>query len=75
MVCKDEALAKRLQTRPRWREPAEPETLSRMVEFNNWLKANASTTQPPMRLLDTTDLSVEQSVERVADWVRSHEDK
>ena len=71
MVCADEALVRRLQDRPGWRKSAEPETLRKMVEFNRWFKENADSTDPPMTLLDTTALSIEQGVERVADWVRS----
>jgi predicted kinase len=71
MVCEDETLVKRLQDRPGWRKSAEPETLRRMVEFNRWFFENAHNTKPPMTLLDTTGFSIEQSVERVAGWIRS----
>lgn len=72
LVCEDKALAKRLQDRPGWRRSAAPETIRRMAEFNRWFFENAHTAQPPMTLLDTTALSIEQSVEQVANWIRSH---
>jgi broad-specificity NMP kinase len=71
LVCEDEALVKRLQGRPGWRKSAEPETLRKMAEFNRWFKENAHNTRPPVTLLDTTGLSIEQSVAHVAGWIRS----
>lgn len=71
MVCKDETLVRRLLDRPGWRKSAEPETLSRMIAFNRWLSEKAGQTQPPMALLDTTDLSVEQGTEHVVAWIHS----
>lgn len=71
VVCEEGALVKRLRDRPAWRKSAEPETLEKMIEFNRWFGENAHCTKPPITLLDTTDLSIEQSVEQVAGWIRS----
>jgi hypothetical protein len=42
-----------------------------MVAFSRWFRENAQDTEPPMALLDTTGLAVEQSAERVARWIRA----
>lgn len=72
LVCDDPALARRLRARPAWRRSSGPEFVERMLQFNRWLKENAAQTVPPMTLLDTTDLAVEDTVERAARWVRGH---
>ena len=68
MVCGDEALAFRLRSRPAWRRTSDDEYIARHVEFNRWLKENASTTEPPMTLLDTTEITVDESVARLLHW-------
>ena len=68
MVCDDEALALRLRSRPAWRRTSDDEYIARHVEFNRWLKENASTTEPPMTLLDTTEITVDESVARLLHW-------
>jgi hypothetical protein len=70
LVCEDALLVERLQQRPAWRESGSPEVLQRMGEFNRWLKANASKTQPPMTLYDTSYCSVADTTEYVAQWIR-----
>lgn len=68
MVCDDETLALRLRRRPAWRRCSDDEYIARHVEFNRWLKENASTTEPPMILLDTTEITVDESVARLLHW-------
>jgi hypothetical protein len=70
LVCTDEALESRLRSRPAWRGSSEDEYIRTHVAFNRWLKENARSTQPPMSLLDTSELAVDESVERVEKWVR-----
>jgi broad-specificity NMP kinase/DNA-directed RNA polymerase subunit RPC12/RpoP len=69
LVCDNDRLAERLTERPSWRG-ASGEKISSMQEFNDWLKANAATTSPPMTLLDTTDVEPAETVSAVAAWVR-----
>jgi gluconate kinase len=71
LVCDDEELISRLQSRPAWRQSSTREFIATMLQFNRWFKTNARNTQPPMTLLDTTHLSINQCVERVANWVHS----
>jgi hypothetical protein len=70
LVCTDETLESRLRSRPAWRGSSEDEYIRTHLAFNRWLKENARSTQPPMSLLDTSELSLEESVERVEKWVR-----
>ncbi len=72
LVCEDEALVKRLRDRPEWRQSGSPEMLDSMLRFNRWFRENAHTAQAPITLLDTTGITIEQSVERVGAWIRSH---
>ena len=69
LVCADEVLASRLRSRPSWRGTAGDEQLKKHVAFNRWLKEHARSTQPPMALLDTSELTVAESVEAVMRWV------
>jgi 2-phosphoglycerate kinase len=69
LVCDDEVLASHLRSRPPWRTTSAAEHIEQQVAFNRWLKDNARSTQPPMALLDTTEISVDQSVAGVMRWV------
>jgi hypothetical protein len=70
LVCDDDLLVERLQHRPEWRQTHTPEVLEDMLQFNRWLKANASLTKPPMTLYDTSGKNLYETVEYVAKWVR-----
>ena len=69
LVCDDEVLASHLRSRPPWRTTSAAEHIKQQVAFNRWLKENARSTQPPMALLDTTEITVDQSAEAVMRWV------
>jgi 2-phosphoglycerate kinase len=69
LVCDDEVLASRLRNRPAWRGSSAGEYVKEHVAFNRWLKNNASSTEPPMTLLDTSEITVGESVEGVEKWV------
>jgi gluconate kinase len=71
LICDDDELIQRLQSRPAWRQSSTPEFVATMLQFNQWFKDNAHDTHPPITLLNTTSLSIAQSVERVANWVHS----
>ncbi len=72
LVCDDEALIRRLRDRPAWRNAGTPQFVQAMLDFNRWLQKNASSAEPPMTLLDTTDVSIDHSVAQTARWVRDH---
>jgi broad-specificity NMP kinase len=71
LVSEPDALRKRLRARPGWREWDEPR-IDEMLEFNDWLQANAATTSPPVRLFDTTQVPVEAAVDVAEAWVLRH---
>lgn len=72
LVCDEQELVRRLRDRPGWRRSSTPEVVEEMVKFNRWFKENAAKTKPPMTLLDNSCLSLEETVESVADWIRRH---
>lgn len=69
LVCDDEVLAAQLRDRPAWRTTRADEQIKEQVAFNCWLKENAQGTRPPMTLLDNTEITVGQCVEKVMRWV------
>lgn len=71
LVCNEQELVRRLRDRPGWRRSSMPEVIEEMVKFNRWFEENADKTRPPMTLLDNTHLSLEETVEQVAVWIRS----
>ncbi|MCO1579962.1 AAA family ATPase [Crossiella sp. SN42] len=70
LTCAPDLLASRLRARPAWREWDDEDRITEMLEFNEWVRANAATMDPPMELLDTTGISLAESVRVVTDWVR-----
>ena len=71
LVCDGSVLARRLETRRGWRVSSDAQTIERMLAFNQWFIDMAERTAPPMALLDTTQLTVEDVVRKVVAWVRS----
>jgi hypothetical protein len=72
LVCADEILEGRLRARPAWRRSGTAEVLSTMTAFNHWLRSHAEATSPPMSLLDTSHLTLEQSVSWTHTWIQQH---
>lgn len=72
LVCDSQTLTERLRARPDWRNSSSSAFIEKMVEFNRWIKENAHKTEPPMTLLDNTPLSVDDTVECVAQWIYRH---
>ena len=72
LICEDEILASRLRNRPAWRGSFKDEYIKEHTAFNRWLINNAQNTQPPMTLLSTSEITVDESVEGVEQWIRSH---
>ncbi|MEU6641198.1 AAA family ATPase [Saccharomonospora sp. NPDC046836] len=69
LVAEPEVLAGRLRARPAWREWDEPR-IAEMLEFTEWLRADAATMSPPVTLFDTTPVPLDTAVEHVAGWIR-----
>jgi broad-specificity NMP kinase len=70
LTCDRLVMRERLRARPAWREWDEPR-IDEMLEFNEWVRREAATMTPPMRLLDTTHTPVEETAREVAQWVRA----
>jgi broad-specificity NMP kinase len=70
LVAEPDALRSRLRARPAWRGWDEGR-IEETVEFNDWLRRSASALEPPVELLDTTTLALEDTVGTVARWVRA----
>ncbi|MGB9180483.1 MAG: AAA family ATPase [Pyrinomonadaceae bacterium] len=70
LVCEDEILAARLRHRPSWRGSFKDEYIKEHLAFNRWLMENAAKTEPPVTLLDTSGMSVDESVKGVEQWIR-----
>jgi predicted kinase len=72
LIADDDVLEQRLRARPAWRQSASSDVLATMKSFNHWLREHASTTTPPMSLLDTSHLSIEESVSHASAWIRQY---
>lgn len=68
LVCEPEVLRARLAARPAWRGWDEPR-IAETLRFNDWVLANAASTAPPMRVLDTTHRTIPQTADAVRAWV------
>jgi predicted kinase len=70
LTCDDEMLEQRIRARkpPRRTDDAH---VTEHVDFNRWLRANASASTPPVTLVDTTRSTIDEAAARVASWIRS----
>jgi len=71
LICDDQILASRLRNLPTLRGSLKDEYIKEQVVFNRWLLNNAQNTEPPMTLLDTSEITVDETVEKVERWIRS----
>ena len=71
LICNDHILASRLRKRPMWSDPSNDERVKEQVVFNRWLTSNAGNTEPPMTLLDTSEITVDETAAKVERWIRS----
>lgn len=66
--CEDTTLAERLRARSAWRGWTE-ELVAKHQEFQQWFLDHATSEfEPPLALVDTTSISVEESACRIRDW-------
>ena len=68
LVCDDEVLTQRLKARPAWRGSGDQTYFDTHVEFNRWFKGRQSGDHP-ISLLDTTNVSLEITIEQVKTWI------
>ena len=67
LVCSDDVLSERLQQRPLWRGTQESTYIQEHIRFNNWFKAYDN--QPVIKLIDTTNTSLEATTMQVESWI------
>lgn len=65
IVCDDDILKKRLEKR----NLCDEQYINSSISFNKWLRENANLTTPPMTLLDTSNLSIEEAVNEASAWI------
>ncbi len=71
LVCEESKLVDRLKARPSWRNSSSTATIDSMVKYNKWLIDNAKSTVPEMSVLDTSKMTLEESVSATRDWIDS----
>lgn len=71
LVCGDNILAERLRQRPERRTCGDPEYIKEQIEFNQWLKNEGPKVDPPVELIDNTNITLEETAKQVASWIRS----
>lgn len=65
IVCRDEILRERMNRR----QSLDPVFRKGNAAFNQWFFQNYQKTDPPITLLDTSDLSPQQAAESVQQWI------
>jgi predicted kinase len=70
LTCDDEVLADRLRQRPAWRQSSHEVYIQEHLSFNRWFQENGAKTDPVITLLDTTGRSVQETVVKVAKWIK-----
>ena len=68
LVCDNQALEARLNARPAWRDSAKAQFIEAMLAYNQWFKDNRDNPNYDLTLLDTTNLSIVQSIEHIRKW-------
>ncbi|NED99059.1 AAA family ATPase [Phytoactinopolyspora halotolerans] len=68
LTCEPMVLRERLAARPAWRQWDEPR-ISEMLEYAAWIDRNAQEMQPPLTLVDTTDVPAIETAGAVRRWI------
>jgi len=69
LYCSDNELEDRLKNRPQWRNSQSMEFIEKQKEFNNWFKQYGKEGNPEVDLMDTTNIKLEETVEKVKHWI------
>ena len=71
LVCSDDVLVERLQSRPAWRGCHLPEFIKEHKRFNQWfLDYNTTGKLPAIQLVDTTQKTPEATSKEITEWIR-----
>ena len=68
-TCDNEHISERLRQRPAWRGSDDDAFVESNIEFNEWLKNHGISNDPPITLIDTSDISVEDAAEQLERWI------
>jgi len=71
LVCDELELKNRLLKRPKWRGITE-NFIQSQIEYNLWFIEVASIGIPPVDLINTTDVSLERTVNQVRQWIQNN---
>jgi 2-phosphoglycerate kinase len=75
LICDDQIHAPRLRDRLTVRGSFTNEYINEYIKeqlvFNRWLLNNAPNTEPPMTLLDNSEITIAETAEKVERWIRS----
>jgi hypothetical protein len=71
LVCDSTILAQRLQNRPKWRNCSQ-DFIQHQLAFNRWYIEVGITLDPPIELLDTSKLSIQESAAVLSKWIHRH---
>ncbi|MFY0762318.1 AAA family ATPase [Metabacillus dongyingensis] len=65
LVCENNELKERLQNRPSWRGSNSDEFINGMIAYNNWLRENSGKNEPVINLIDTTNISPDETAQKI----------
>ena len=72
IVCSDSIHRQRMKERPEWRGFNTEEQTRPHLEFNQWFWKNHNTPDTEIQLLDNSTISVEETAEKVMEWIGFH---
>lgn len=70
LVCDEDILCKRLEERVDYKN-----YIKGSIEFNAWLKENADKTNPKIKLIESSNLTVHEKEKIINDWIYEHINK
>jgi len=71
IVCDDKTMERRLRKGRKIKDKAHLES---SLHFNNWLREHAAATNPPMELLDNSQLTPEETAAAIDAWIKKQLD-
>jgi DNA-directed RNA polymerase subunit RPC12/RpoP len=72
LVCDEPELKNRLLMRPKWRGNTK-NFIQRQIAYNEWLKEVGSKGHPPVNIIDTSNSSLERTVDQVRQWIQKND--
>ncbi|VAW31794.1 hypothetical protein MNBD_CHLOROFLEXI01-1879 [hydrothermal vent metagenome] len=70
LTCEDEILTDRLKKRPAWRQSHDDLFVAEQIRFNRWFKKQSKKADAKIKILDTSYVSINSTVEQVTAWIR-----